>query len=186
MCAKGLGAAAAHPWLLGLCRRVTQSKRCAQLLNAHTSVWAWWIFSDPSFTSVLNLQGTARIMFSTCSTTFKCISNHEEIVSDTNELVPSDVYRSFGHLGRQTIIFLMHKELCAQKALGHQGLTHGHSALGFRVLFTTTRTCWGCSHGESKAALLHDTLIHSQGGHARPLVASMPPSHVEMRPRQCT
>ena len=41
---------------------------------------------------------------------------------------PSDVYHSFGHLGRQTIIFLMHKELCAQKALGHQRLTHGHLA----------------------------------------------------------
>ena len=128
MCAKGLGASAAHPWPFGFCKRVTQCRRCAQPLNAHTSVWAWWIFSDPSFTSVLNLQGTARIMFSTCSTTFKCISNHEEVVSDTNELVPSDVYRSFGHLGRQTIIFLMHKELCAQKALGHQRLTHGHLA----------------------------------------------------------
>ena len=74
------------------------------------------------------LQGRARRMFSTWSTTFKCISNHEEIVSDTNELVPSDVYRSFGHLGRQTIIFLMHKELCAQKALGQQRLTHGYLA----------------------------------------------------------
>ena len=128
MCAKGLGASAAHPWPFGFCKRVAQCRRCAQPLNAHTSVWAWWIFSDPSFTSVLNLQGTARIMFSTCSTTFKCISNHEEVVSDTNELVPSDVYHSFGHLGLQTIILLMHKELCAQKALGHQGRTHGYLA----------------------------------------------------------
>ena len=57
------------------------------------------------------------------------LKSRGDLVSDTNELVPSDVYRSFGHLGLcQTIIFLMHKELCAQKALGHQRLTHGHLA----------------------------------------------------------
>ena len=63
------------------------------------------------------------------------------IVSNINELAPSSLYRSFGHLRRQTIIILMRKGLFAQKALGPQGLTNawllqnGHEMQEMRTSF---------------------------------------------------
>lgn len=47
-------------------------------------------------------------------------------------------------------------------------------------------TCWGCCHGVSSASLLHGTFIRHQGAHAKPFPASMPPSHVEIKPEECT